>query len=344
MYLKKILISILFVLIFQMAKSQFELATGGGLCSSVAVEKRDTFDGTQSFTFSVVPNFSINDNLSLTSSLKFTNLKTSNKFNAEEIVWQTTSFNIGVMYFLNKNKKLGIYALTGSNYLIKHGKNVLSQSSPSGTSFVEIKHKNKFLYNTEFGLNYFPKDYLMVKGGLNYIFFNNKERYKVPASIELSIFYQLKINNNNNIKPDTAITAEKAFCSKLHNGILYIIENRKDSSYLILRQAFDLNYKFSRKAFIDQAELKQKLDSFNNAQNHECIFIAKYGTIVYDISRSATNGIIIYNYQMQNPIDDKPIFVRNLSYDSNFEDKKNTNRIVKKLNQRLFSFCNNYKF
>lgn len=342
MYLKKILISILCVLIFQVAKSQFELATGGGLCSSVALEKRDTFEGTQSFTFSVVPNFFINENTSLISSIKFANLKTSNKFNAEEIVWQTTSLNIGAMYFLNKNKKLGIYALTGSNYLIKHGKNVLSQSSPSGTSFVEIKHKNKFLYNTEFGLNYYPKEYLIVKGGLNYVFFNNKERYKVPASIELSIFYRFKINNKNNIKPDTAMSAEKAFCNKLHNGILYIIENRKDSSFMVLRDAFNSIYNFSRKAFVDQAELKQKLDSFNNAQNFESIFIAKCGTIVYDISRSATNGIIIYNYQMQNPIEGKPIFVRNLSYDSNFENKETTKRIVKKLNQRLYSFCNNY--
>ena len=344
MYSKKILLSILCVLIFQVAKSQFELAAGVGLCSSLAIGKRDTFDGTQSFTFSAIPQFVLNNNLSLISSLKFTNLKTSNKFNAEEILWQFSSLNIGAMYFISNNKKLGFYAMAGSSYLIKHGKNVLSQSSPSGTSFIEIKQKSKFLNNTELGLNYYPNDYLMVKSGLNFIFLNNKERYKVPASVEFSIFYRFKADNNKNLKPDTAMTAEKAFCSKLHNGILYIVENRKDSSFMILREAFDSIYRFSRTVFIDQAELKLKLDSFNNAKNHENIFIAKYGTIVYDISRSATNGIIIYNYQMQNPIEGKPIFVRNLSYDSNFEVKKNTIRIVKKLNKRLNNFCNNYKF
>lgn len=336
---------VLFLLILNNfeAKSQFELSTGLGLNSSIPLNKRDTFDGSQTITFSVMPKFSVNKNLVIISAAKHLQLKTSNNNDASEILYQSVLFGMGGEYRINENKKSSFFLMFNSGFLYKYGKNVLSQSSSTGYSFVEMSPKNKFIQNTEFGFFYYPRDYFMVKGSISQPLFYKKEKYQHPAFIELSAYYRLDFSKKSKLDENLK-NPEKDFCKNLQKGKLYILENRKDTIYHSIRRAFAEKYKFSRVCFIDNEELKTKLDSFANSPDFKNIFIAKTGTIVYDIGRAATNGIIIYDYRMQNPIEDKPVFVRNRSSDVDFENIETANRIVSKLNSMLFNQCNIYKF
>ncbi|MCC6720931.1 MAG: hypothetical protein IT243_01920 [Bacteroidia bacterium] len=336
---KKILIFISFFMIFINAYPQFELNTGLGFCSSVPIEKRDSFDGMQSFAFSVVPKYYINKNIKVISPINLFTLKISNKYNASEIIWKTASLGIGGEFSIFKNKNFSAFSVFNSGYLFKYGKSVLDQSSSSGKSFYEIKTQNKIFNYLETGISFTPNDFITIKGSIFYPLSSRFNLYKAPVAICLNVYLRNIFWEKNNVKKDTIIESDKNFCKKLNKGILYVIENRKDTSYLTLRKAFAISYKFSKVDFIDEKELSTKLDSFKNDKNFEFIFIAKVGNIVYDLGSASTVGIILYNYKMQNPVEDKPIFVRNLTSDSEFKNLAITNRIVKRFNSRIYNYC-----
>lgn len=329
-------------LIFFNANSQFEISTGIGLNSTIPLKQRDTFSGSQTFAFSVIPKFSINKNLKVVNSIKPNNLKITNNNDASEVLWQSATVGLGGEYLISKNKDINIFLMLNYGFLYKYGKNILSQNSSSGYSFIELKPNNKFVQNTEIGFFYYPHDFVMVKGSYAVPMFYKNEKYPYPSSLELSIFYNYNFSKKQN-KKNVESNPHREFCQNLQIGKLYILEDRKDTVYLTLRRAFAEKYHFSKYCFIDDNELKTKLDSFAASTDFKNIFIAKTGTIVYDIGRAATNGIIIYNYLMQNPIDDEPFFVRNRSSDVNFKHSGTANKIVNKLNKALFNNCSTYK-
>jgi len=341
----KKLILLLLILSNYDGKAQIGFGIIGGFQQSIPIVMRDTFSGKPSLGAGINIYLPINKKLKFATGLSYKQVAVNYKAVASSLSWQTVNFNLGTEWASPKFINSLFYTGFNTNYILGFGKNNLSASSNTGNAYKSIDIKQKIIPSIELGLIFRPRPFINIHvSTIQPIPQTTKEnKLTLPGTINFGIEYRLTTQDIKNWNNDKTPSAEKVFTENLKEGTLYFIEDGTDSSQKLFKKIINEYYHFSKVDFIKVADLSKTLESFSLLPNANQIFIAKIGAIVYDINRASTQGLIIYDYTMQNPIVDNPFFIRNITGDSLFEDPLVNKKLIKTLNNKLFKIYNLYK-
>lgn len=315
--------------------SQVGFGVKGGLLQSMPTSQRDSFSGSPMPTLGLSLYLPVKTNFHLITGVKYMPVRLSNKFDASGIRWETLALQIGAEWKPGK-MKTAVYGGINTHYVMGYGKNVLSSNTSSGTSFVQGDLNQRIIPALEAGLIFSPRPLIRLGITINQPLLSSaKDRYPLPTMFGFTLEYRINTKQIKEIRKDT-VNAEKTFGRNLRAGTLYFIEDRSDSSHQLFRDSLKKYYTFSKINFIAGNELVKKLNEFAVSPDSSLIFIAKIGSIVYSPNRPSTYGLIVYNYKMQNPVPESPFYIRNLTYDDNFEDPYVVRKTIKTLNARLY--------
>lgn len=341
--MNKIRLFILFCLLISELSSTAQTGFGvsAGLLQSIPFQKRDSFSGSPNITAGFKVYFPVNENFSIHTGLNYMPLKLVNNFDASGIRWQSLSLNIGNEWSPQGFGSTAVYTALHGHYVFTYGKNVLSQNSQSGVTFEEQKLEQRFFPSIEAGLTFKPRPLINVNISAvqPFRFSAKKDPYSMPSMLKITLEYRINTKQIKEFKKDS-INSERDFIRNLKKGKLYIIEDRSDSSNALFRAYLETGFNFCKIDFVDQKDLKNLL---NNSRDKDQIYFLKIGSIVYENNRPSTDGLILYNSEMQNPLDDNPIFIRNLSNDVLFEDPAVVKKLVKSLNSKLHKMYQPYR-
>jgi len=315
-----------------------------GLVQSMPLVLRDSFGGSPSYFGRMNLYIPVTQKLLFAGGIHYSTVRIDHKLESYALHWQTLGINIGTEWSHSKFGKTTFYTGLSADFILSSGKKVLSGASSSGTSFVEFNNKQKVIPSIELGINFNPRPllHLIISAHqpIPQSVYNKKPT--ILGGFSLGLEYRLNSRQLKEWQTDTTPSDEKKFSNNLYRGILYFVLEGTDSSNRVLRKAVESQYKFSKVGFIDQKKFLVVLDSINQLPDSNQIFIAKTGSFVYNVGRAATNGVIIYNYKMENPMAGHPLFIRNISGDVFFEDPLVVNKMIKKLNAGLFKLYNMY--
>lgn len=327
------------------ASAQVGYGIRAGLLESVPLTNRDTFSGSPTLFAGINVYFPINPHFRLTTGIHFMPVKLSNNLNASGILWQNFGLNIGTEWNPGKYNKTSVTAGINAHYIYKYGKNQLSSNTSTGTSFAEQKISPRIISAIELGVNFKPKPLINLRFAIAQPLNIGQDAnmYKMPFNMTIGLEYRITTKDIKHWSNDTTVSEERLFCNTLRNGILHVILDQSDSSNQLIRSLIEEFYFFSKVEFINGNQLSTTLDAVKNSDAPQQHFFAKIGSITYLPGRPSTYGLIVYNYQMQDPIYQDPFFVRNLTNDVYFEDPLIVKKLIRTTNSRLFKLCNNYK-
>lgn len=327
------------------ASAQLGYGIRAGLLESVPLTNRDTFSGSPVFFAGINVYVPINPHFRLVTGINFMPIKLSNNLDASGILWQNLGVNLGTEWNPKVLNKTSITAGINTHYIYKYGRNLLSSNTSTGTSFLEQKINQRIISSIEVGINFKPKPLINLKFAMAQPLNINMDplMYKMPFYMTLGIEYRITSKDIKQWSNDTVVSTESLFCNNLRNGILHVILDQSDSSNQLIRRIIEEYYFFSKVEFLSGNMLSGTLDLVKNSAAPEQHFFAKIGSITYLPGRPSTYGIIVYNYQMQDPINQDPFFVRNLTNDVYFEDPLVVKKLIRTTNSRLFKLCNEYK-
>ena len=330
-------IVLMFLLINIQAQAQVGFGIRGGFQQSIPLVMRDSFSGKPAISGCINFYLPINTKLNFVAGIGYREVALSYKKESSSINWETVDLNIGTEWINPKFTNSSFYTGINANYIYTFSKTVLSATSSSGTGYATLKSNQKLVPSIEAGIIFKPRPNLTLNISTIQPIPQSKSIGKptLPGTLSFGIEYRLTTKDIKNWNNDTTATPEKVFTKNLKAGTLYFIEDGTDSSIHVLHKMIAENYNFSKVDFIKASNLSKSLDSFSNLPNANQIFIAKIGAIVYDINRASTQGLIVYDYKMQNQMPDSPFFVRNLSGDSFFEDPIVVRKMIRTLNKRL---------
>ncbi len=333
---KKVII-LLFLFINYFTQAQVGFGIRGGFQQSIPLVMRDTFSGKPALSGGINIYLPINSKLNFVAGLGYREVAISYKKESSSINWETVDLNLGTEWINPKFTNSSFYTGINANYVYTFSKTVLSATSTSGTGYTTLNSNQTLIPSIEAGIIFKPRPNITLNISTIQPIPQSKSLGKptLPGTLSFGLEYRLTAKDIKNWNNDTTPIPEKVFTKNLRAGTLYFIEDGTDSAKLILHKTISGYYTFSNVGFIKASELSKSLDSFSKLPNANLIFIAKIGAIVYDINRASTQGLIVYDYKMQNPISDSPFFVRNLSGDSYFEDPLVVKKLIKTLNKRL---------
>jgi len=321
--------------------SQVGFGVKAGLLQSMPTSQRDSFSGSPMPTIGLSLYLPIKTNFQFVAGIRYMPVSLSNNFDASGIRWETLALQLGTEWKPRKIKT-SIYGGINAHYVMGYGKNVLSSNTNSGTSFVQGDLNQRLMPAFEAGLIFHPRPFINLGITINQpLLSSGKDPYSLPTMFSFTLEYRINTKQIKELRKDT-VNAEKTFGRNLRAGTLYFIEDRSDSSHQLFRDSLKKYYTYSKIEFISGKDLSNKLKEFAISPDSSLIFIAKIGSIVYSLNRPSTYGLIVYNYKMQNPVEDSPFYVRNLTYDDNFEDPTVVRKIIKTLNVRLYRMNNLY--
>lgn len=315
--------------------SQVGFGVKAGLLQSMPTSQRDSFSGSPMPTLGLSFYIPIKNNFQFVTGVRYMPVSLSNNFDASGLRWETLALQLGTEWKPGK-MKTDVYGGILAHYVMSYGKNVLSSTTNSGTSFVQGDLNRRLIPALEAGLIFHPRPFINLAVTVNQpLLSSGKDPYPLPTLFGFTLEYRINTKQIRELKKDT-INAEKTFGRNLRAGTLFFIEDRSDSSHKLFRDSLRKYYTYSKIEFIPGNDLNTRLKEFATSPDSSFIFIAKIGSIVYSINRPSTCGLIVYNYKMQNPIEDSPFYIRNLTYDDNFEDPLVVRKIIKTLNVRLY--------
>ena len=333
----------LFIFLNFYGLAQIGFGIKGGFQQSIPFVMRDSFSGKPTFSGAINFYFPRTSTLTFVTGLGYRGLSLGHKIESSSLVWQTIGLNSGAEW-RNLKYKTKFYSGINFNYVLAFGKTVLSGGTSSGSSYINLKTDYKIVPSLEAGLTFSPRPFINISISTIQPVIQNTRYGKptLPGSLSFGIEYRITTRDIKNWKNDTTPVAEKKFAKNLKSGTLYFIEDGTDSSKHIFRDSLAKYFTYCKLGFINGGDLKYKLAVFQQSPDSNIIFIAKIGSIVYNSGRAGTHGIIIYNYKMENPIPDKPFFVRNLTGDTFFEDSIVVRNILMKLNKRPYKMYSMY--
>lgn len=317
----------------------------GGFQQSVPLVMRDSFSGKPALSGGINFYIPAGTKLNFLAGIGYREVAISHKVESSNLNWETLGLNLGAEWINPKFSNTSFYTGINANYIYTFSKTVLSGNTSSGSGYATLKTKQKFVPSIEAGITFKPKKFINITVStiqpipqtINY------GKPTLPGTLSFGIEYRLTTRDIKNWKKDTTPYPQNTFTNNLKNGTLYFIEDGTDSSHRVFRKMIKENYHFSNVNFIKGNSLRQMLDSLSQSPDSNRIFIVKTGSIVYSMERATTQGLIVYNYKMQDPIPDSPFFIRNLTGDSLFEDPLVVKRMVKTLNKRLIKMYNEYR-
>ena len=333
---KKVIV-LLFLLLNYFTQAQVGFGIRGGFQQSIPLVMRDSFSGKPAFSGGINFYLPFTTKLNFVAGLGYREVAISYKKESSSINWQTIDLNLGTEWINPKFTNSSFYTGVNANYIYSFGKTVLSANSSSGTGYTTLKSNQILVPSIEAGIIFKPRPNITLNISTIQPIPQSKSLGKptLPGTLSFGIEYRLTTKDIKNWGNDTTQAPEKVFKKNLRAGTLYFIEDGSDSSINVLHKMVAEFYNFSNVDFIKAADLSKTLDSFFKLPNANKIFIVKMGAIVYDINRASTQGLILYDYKMQNPIPNEPIFVRNLTGDSKFEDPMVVKKLIKTLNKRV---------
>ncbi|MFM9943941.1 MAG: hypothetical protein ACKVQB_01780 [Bacteroidia bacterium] len=338
-------LTLLLIVLNHYSFGQVGFGIKAGFQQSIPLVMRDSFSGKPSLSGGINFYFPAMDNLSIVSGLSYREVAINHKIDPISLTWQAIGLNLGTEWTHYKFYKTKFYAGFNANYILGFGKTVLSGSTSSGSIYNKLELKNKLIPSVELGLTFNPRPYINVSFSTIQPVYQTVSFGKptLPGSLSFGIEYRINSRDLKNWKRDTTPFAEKLFTNNLKNGTLYFIEDGTDSSQRLFRKMIYEFYDYSKVRFINGNSLNDSLISFKTASNPNLIFIVKTGTVVYNMERAATQGLIVYNYKMENPMPDSPFFVRNLAGDIFLQDPLVVKKLIKTLNNRLYKMYNVYR-
>lgn len=337
--LKKGLVGLLVVLNFY-SSAQVGFGVKGGFQQSLPLVMRDSFSGKPSLNAGINVYLPSKSNLNFSAGLGYREVAISHKTESSSLLWKTLGLNLGAEWLNPKFSNTSFYTGFNANYILAMGKTGLSGSTSSGSSYTSLDINQKFVPSIELGLIFKPRPFINLTVSTIQTIPQSISLGKptLPGTLSFGIEYRITTRDIKNWSTDTTPLPEKQFSQNLKAGTLYFIEEGTDSSQQLFKKMIADYYTFSKVDFIKAADLQATLETFSKSPNAHHIFIVKTGTIVYDINRASTQGLIVYDYKMQNPVPDSPFFVRNLSGDSFFEDPIVVRKMIRTLNKRLLKF------
>lgn len=332
----------LFLLMFLYGEAQVGFGLRAGFQQSFPIVLRDSFEGAPTFSGGLNLYLPGNNKVNFVAGLGYRPITLNYKEKSSSLNWRTIALNLGTEWLPQKMKQTIFYTDLNLNYILSYRQKVLSGTNTSGNAYIELDSKQNLVPSLEFGVSFKPKPHIRLNIStiqtIPQTTYNN--RPTLPGSFSFSLEYYLTKSYINSLNADTTPSAEKIFTGNLKTGTLYFIENNKDSNQVIFHKMFAEFYNYSEVKFIKAADLSNTLDSFKTSADSSRIFIAKAGVITYDIERSSTQGIILYDYKMENPVPGSPFFVRVLAGDSDFQDPEIVKKMIKTLNSKLYKMYN----
>ena len=335
----------IFIILSFYSTAQVGFGIMGGFQQSVPLVMRDSFSGKPALCGALNFYIPINNKINLATGINYRAVAINHKIETSSFGWQTVALSIGNEWGGSKFKSTQFYTGISANYILGYGKYNLAGNASSGAGYKALKTDQKFVPAIELGITFKPLPFFNLK-----IFTIQpipqtirKGQPTLPGTLSFGIEYRITSNDIKNWKKDTASSPENLFASNLLLGTLYFIEDGTDSSQKVFRKIIAENYDFSKVNYIKGNNLRQSLDSFVQSPDSSWIFIVKAGSFVYNSNRAAAQGLIIYNYKMEDPVPDTPFFVRTLSGDSYFEDPLVVKKLIKSLNKRLYKMYTMYK-
>lgn len=327
----------LFIFLNFYSLAQIGFGIKGGFQQSIPLVMRDSFSGKPTFSGAINFYFPKDSTFNFVTGLGYRGISLGHKTESSSLVWQTLALNLGAEWS-NLKFKTKFYTGFNFNYVFDFGKTVLSGGTSSGSSYINLRTVHKIVPSLEAGLTFSPRPFINITIRTIQPVIQNTSYGKptLPGSLSFGIEYRITTHDIKNWKNDTTPSSEKKFAKNIKAGTLYFIEDGTDSSHRIFRDSLAKYFTFSKVGFIKGSDFKSTLQDFQQAPDSNQIFIVKIGNIVYNTGRASTHGLIIYNYKMENPVPDKPFFVRNLSGDSFFEDPIIVRKMITKLNYRLY--------
>ncbi len=335
--LKKTIL-IVFTAITLNSNAQYGFGAKVGFQQSVPLVLRDSFGGKPAIGCGISLYFPPKKSVNMVLGMSYRAMSVSHKIEPYNLVWNTLALNFGTEWTNVKFDKTKFYTGLNAAFIYEQGKVVISGSNSSGTGYVSSGEKNKLVPSFELGLVFNPNKNLHVHIGTIQPFEQGTRNQKpeFPGALSFGLEYRIHSKDFEKWEKDTSQNPERVFTQNLKEGILYFVLEGTDSSARLLEKILNENYKYSRFGFIPLAAFKDSLEMFKNHPNSASIFIAKMGGIIYDVNRAPTQGLIVYDHKMENPLPDNALFVRNVSNDVFFEDPLLVSKMIKTLNTRLF--------
>lgn len=335
----------LFVILNLYSVAQVGFGIRGGFQQSLPLVMRDSFSGKPAISGGINFYIPAGNKLNFVTGFGYREVAISHKVEASNFNWRTLGLNLGTEWINPKFSNTSFYTGINANYIYSFSKTVLSGNTSSGSGYASLNANQKFVPSLEAGITFKPRPFINITISTIQPVPQTKSGGKptLPGTFSFGIEYRLTTRDIKNWKRDTTPYPQHTFTKNLKKGTLYFIEDGTDSSHRVFRKAIKDYYNFSKVNFIKGNTLRQMLDSFSQSPDSNLIFIVKTGAIVYSMERAPTQGIIIYNYKMQDPVPDSPFLIRNLSGDSFFEDPLVVKRMVKTLNKRLIKMYNEYR-
>jgi len=333
------------VLMSLYAQAQVGFGFRAGFQQSFPLALRDTFAGAASFSGALNLYVPYNSKMKFVAGLGYRPISVDNKLKSSSLNWQTLGLNLGTEWIPKRMTHTFFYSGLNVNYILSYRQKVLNGTNTSGNAYIHLKSKQKAVPSLEFGISFKPKPQFRIN--ISTIQTIPQSTYNgrptLPGSFSFSLEYYLTRSYIENLNSDTTPSPEKLFTRNLKSGTLYFLEDNNDSNQVIFHIMFAEYYNYSKVKFIKEADLRGTLDSFLVSNEANRIFIAKAGIITIDLDRASTQGIIIYDYKMENPVPGSPFFVRILAGDSDFQDPEIVKKMIKTVNKRLYKMYNTYK-